>query len=177
MFSLSSLSIALPLYTHIFQFLFPVWEMEKVSRNSKAGSEKTVRYLRFLSSRSRNFRNVTKNYSFLCSSISCAAASYPRGSAQCLWFASMSRSFSLVIFSWMYVLKYVALHDVQLNITQFLCCCSKGLSFHSVIFRSLWLLVTVIQNKFLNQCHMKETKRQKVRSKTESREYYTVVDT
>lgn len=68
-------------HTH-FSFPFPCVGNEKVSRNSKAGSEKTVRYLRFLSSRSRNFRNVTKNYSFLCSSISCAAASYPRGSAQ-----------------------------------------------------------------------------------------------
>lgn len=88
----------------------------------------------------------------------------------------VTKNYSLfAVVSLVHVLKYVTFHDVHLNITQFLCCSPKV--FHSVIIRSLWLLVAVTQNEFLNHCHMKETERQKIRSKTESREYYTIVAT
>lgn len=145
MFSLSSLSTALSVRTQ-FSFPFLCVGNEKVSWNSKAGSEK------------------------LCNIQGFSLVGDQEMSKESLKITA----FFAVVFL-VHVLKYVTFHDVHLNVTQFLCCSPKV--FHSVIIRSLWLLVAVTQNEFLNHCHMKETERQKIRSKTESREYYTIVAT
>lgn len=122
---------SLPLCTHIHTFLllFAVWKTQRFLKTKKLVVKDYNIQGCFLIGNLEASKKSVKNYS-LC----CVVYQIEYG-----WFASSSTSFSLVISSWLQFLKYMALHAVQLNIIQFLCCHPKDFSLQSVgYFSLLW---------------------------------------